>query len=80
MAKRRIHTLDRHYKGNTLDTYATSVLRSLIRLPTMINPSHSTGKAEYVLTTGMAAVATGADSLMIEVHPNLAKALSDEPQ
>jgi 3-deoxy-7-phosphoheptulonate synthase len=46
----------------------------------MVDPSHGTGKAEYVPTMAMAAIAAGADSLMIEVHPNPAKALSDGPQ
>jgi 3-deoxy-7-phosphoheptulonate synthase len=46
----------------------------------MVDSNHSTGKAEYVLAMAMAAIAAGADSLMIEVHPNSAKALSDDPQ
>jgi 3-deoxy-7-phosphoheptulonate synthase len=46
----------------------------------MIDPSHGTGKWEYVPTMAMASLAAGADSLMIEVHPNPAKALSDGPQ
>jgi 3-deoxy-7-phosphoheptulonate synthase len=46
----------------------------------MIDPSHGTGKSEYVPAMAKAAIAAGADSLMIEVHPNPAKALSDGPQ
>ena len=46
----------------------------------MIDPSHGTGWAEYVPAMAMAAVAAGTDSLMIEVHPNPKKALSDGPQ
>jgi 3-deoxy-7-phosphoheptulonate synthase len=46
----------------------------------MIDPSHGTGLAEYVPAMAMAAVAAGTDALMIEVHPNPAKALSDGPQ
>ena len=46
----------------------------------MIDPSHGTGKSEFVPTMAMAAIAAGTDSLMIEVHPNPAKALSDGPQ
>jgi 3-deoxy-7-phosphoheptulonate synthase len=46
----------------------------------MIDPSHGTGKWEYVPAMAMAAIAAGADSLMIEVHPNPQKALSDGPQ
>ncbi len=55
-------------------------LRSLTHLPIMIDPSHGTGRAEYVPAMSLAAIAAGADSLMIEVHPNPAKALSDGPQ
>ena len=46
----------------------------------MIDPSHGTGRAEYVPAMAMGAIAAGTDSLMIEVHPNPAKALSDGPQ
>jgi 3-deoxy-7-phosphoheptulonate synthase len=46
----------------------------------MIDPSHGTGKSDYVPAMAAAAIAAGADSLMIEVHPNPAKALSDGPQ
>jgi 3-deoxy-7-phosphoheptulonate synthase len=56
------------------------VLRSLTHLPIMIDPSHGTGRSEYVPSMAMAAIAAGTDSLMIEVHPNPAKALSDGPQ
>ncbi|HEY9616717.1 MAG TPA: 3-deoxy-7-phosphoheptulonate synthase, partial [Microcoleaceae cyanobacterium] len=68
------------YARNTLDLAAIPVLRSLTHLPIMIDPSHGTGKAEYVPSMAMAAIAAGTDSLMIEVHPNPAKALSDGPQ
>ena len=56
------------------------VLRTLTHLPIMIDPSHGTGRAEYVPAMALAAIAAGTDSLMIEVHPNPAKALSDGPQ
>jgi 3-deoxy-7-phosphoheptulonate synthase len=46
----------------------------------MIDPSHGTGRSEYVPSMAMAAIAAGTDALMIEVHPNPAKALSDGPQ
>ncbi|MCY7273084.1 MAG: 3-deoxy-7-phosphoheptulonate synthase, partial [Phormidesmis sp. CAN_BIN44] len=45
-----------------------------------IDPSHGTGRAEYVPAMAMASIAAGTDSLMIEVHPNPKKALSDGPQ
>jgi 3-deoxy-7-phosphoheptulonate synthase len=80
LCERGIRTSDQKYTRNTLDLAAVPVLRSLTHLPIMIDPSHGTGKAEYVPAMAMAAIAAGADSLMIEVHPNPAKALSDGPQ
>ena len=80
LCERGIRTFDREYTRNTLDLSVIPVLRSLTHLPIMIDPSHGTGKAEYVPTMAMAAIAAGTDSLMIEVHPNPAKALSDGPQ
>lgn len=80
LCERGIRTFDRQYTRNTLDLSAIPVLRSLTHLPIMIDPSHATGKSEFVSTMSMASIASGADSLMIEVHPNPAKALSDGPQ
>jgi 3-deoxy-7-phosphoheptulonate synthase len=80
LCERGIRTFDRQYARNTLDLAVIPVLRSLTHLPIMIDPSHGTGRAEYVPSMAMAAVAGGTDSLMIEVHPNPAKALSDGPQ
>ena len=78
--ERGIRTFDQRYARNTLDLSVIPVLRSLTHLPIMIDPSHGTGKAEYVPSMAMASIAAGTDSLMIEVHPNPAKALSDGPQ
>lgn len=80
LCERGIRTFDRQYTRNTLDLAVVPVLRRLTHLPIMIDPSHGTGWAEYVPAMAMAAVAAGADSLMIEVHPTPAKALSDGPQ
>ncbi|MBD1870615.1 3-deoxy-7-phosphoheptulonate synthase [Leptolyngbya sp. FACHB-541] len=80
LCERGIRTFDRQYARNTLDLSVIPVLRSLTHLPIMIDPSHGTGRAEYVPSMAMAAIAAGTDSLMIEVHPNPAKALSDGPQ
>ena len=80
LCERGIRTFDRRYARNTLDLSVVPVLRSLTHLPIMIDPSHGTGIAEYVPSMAMAAIAAGTDSLMIEVHPNPAKALSDGPQ
>ncbi|MBW4635190.1 MAG: 3-deoxy-7-phosphoheptulonate synthase [Iphinoe sp. HA4291-MV1] len=80
LCERGIRSFDRQYARNTLDLGAIPVLRTLTHLPIMIDPSHGIGKAEYVPAMALAAIAAGADSLMIEVHPNPAKALSDGPQ
>lgn len=80
LCERGIRTFDREHTRNTLDLAAVPVLRRLTHLPIMIDPSHGTGWAEYVPAMAMAAIAAGTDSLMIEVHPNPSKALSDGPQ
>ncbi len=80
LCERGIRTFDSHYARNTLDLAVIPILRSLTHLPIMIDPSHGTGRAEYVPQMAKAALAAGTDSLMIEVHPNPAKALSDGPQ
>ncbi len=55
-------------------------MQLLTNLLIMINPSHSTGRAEYVPAIARAAITVGADSLMIDVHANPAKAFSNSPQ
>jgi 3-deoxy-7-phosphoheptulonate synthase len=80
LCERGIRTFDRQYSRNTLDLAAVPVLRGLTHLPIMVDPSHGTGWAAYVPATAKAAIAVGADALMIEVHPNPAKALSDGAQ
>ncbi|WP_027404041.1 3-deoxy-7-phosphoheptulonate synthase [Aphanizomenon flos-aquae] len=80
LCERGIRTFDRQYTRNTLDLSVVPVLRKLTHLPIMIDPSHGVGWSEFVPAMAMAAIAAGTDSLMIEVHPNPAKALSDGPQ
>lgn len=65
---------------NTLDLSAVCVLKEKTHLPVIVDPSHATGVRGYVGPLARAAVACGADGLMIEVHNNPAKALSDGPQ
>ena len=65
---------------NTLDISAIPVIRQKSHLPVIVDPSHATGVRAYVEPLAKAAVAVGADGLMIEVHPDPAKALSDGPQ
>lgn len=65
---------------NTLDLSAIPVLKEESHLPVVIDPSHATGRWELVKPMALAAVAAGADGVMIEVHPNPELALSDGPQ
>ena len=65
---------------NTLDLSAVPVIRKKSHLPIIVDPSHATGEYSYVPPLAKAAVAAGADGLMIEVHPCPEKALSDGPQ
>lgn len=80
LCERGIRSFDKQYTRNTLDLSVIPVLRTLTHLPIMIDPSHATGYSKYVPTMAKASVAAGTDSLMIEVHPNPSKALSDGPQ
>jgi 3-deoxy-7-phosphoheptulonate synthase len=80
LCERGIRTFDSQYTRNTLDVSAIPVLRSLTHLPIVIDPSHGTGKSEFVPAMSKASLAAGADGFLIEVHPNPAKALSDGPQ
>ncbi|MBE9221492.1 3-deoxy-7-phosphoheptulonate synthase [Cyanobacterium stanieri LEGE 03274] len=80
LCERGIRTFDRAYARNVLDLSVLPVLKTLTHLPIMIDPSHGTGKSEYVPAMAKGAIAAGTDSLMIEVHPNPARALSDGPQ
>jgi 3-deoxy-7-phosphoheptulonate synthase len=65
---------------NTLDIAAIPVLKAETHLPVIVDPSHAGGRAELVAPLAFAAVAAGADGLMIEVHPSPAAALSDGNQ
>jgi 3-deoxy-7-phosphoheptulonate synthase len=65
---------------NTLDIAAVPVLHRLSHLPVLVDPSHGTGAWEYVVPMARAAIAAGADGIMIEVHGNPPEALSDGPQ
>ncbi|MGI8827003.1 MAG: 3-deoxy-7-phosphoheptulonate synthase [Chloroflexota bacterium] len=64
----------------TLDISAIPVLKHLTHLPVIVDPSHATGKWMFVAPVAKAAIAAGADGLMVEVHPRPSEALSDGPQ
>jgi 3-deoxy-7-phosphoheptulonate synthase len=79
LCERGIRTFEQ-YTRNTLDISAVPVLKQLTHLPIVVDPSHSTGKWELVEPVSRAAVAAGADGLIIEVHPHPEEALSDGAQ
>ncbi len=65
---------------NTIDMSAIPVVKELSHLPIIVDPSHGTGSWKYVSALSRGAVATGADGLIIEVHPDPSSALCDGPQ
>ncbi len=79
LCERGIRTFET-YTRNTLDLSAIPVLKEATHLPIVIDPSHACGNWQWVTALAMGAVATGADGLLIEVHPHPAEALSDGAQ
>jgi 3-deoxy-7-phosphoheptulonate synthase len=79
LCERGIRTFETSTR-NTTDINAIPVLKHLTHLPVILDPSHSTGHADYVTAVARAAIAAGADGLIIEVHPDPAKAVSDGKQ
>jgi 3-deoxy-7-phosphoheptulonate synthase len=79
ICERGIRGFDGHTRY-TLDLSAVPVLKRLTHLPVVVDPSHGTGKAQYVAAMTKAAIAAGADGVMIEVHPDPPNALSDGAQ
>src|ERR1700684_4654872 len=79
LCERGIRTFETALR-NTLDIAAIPVLKSLSHLPVVVDPSHGTGKRDKVAPMARAAVAAGADGLLIEVHPDPDRALSDGAQ
>ena len=79
LCERGIRTFEK-YTRNTTDINAVPVLKSLTHLPVILDPSHATGKWEYVTAVARAGIAAGADGLIVEVHPDPTQALSDGAQ
>ncbi|UCG13453.1 MAG: 3-deoxy-7-phosphoheptulonate synthase [Deltaproteobacteria bacterium] len=79
LCERGIRTFER-YTRNTLDLSAIPIIKKLTHLPVVIDPSHATGIREKVSPMARAAIAAGADGLIIEVHHEPDKAFSDGPQ
>ena len=79
LCERGIRTFE-NYTRNTLDILAVPALKELTHLPKIVDPSHSTGKSSLVPAASKAALAAGADGLMIEVHPDPPSSYSDGDQ
>ena len=79
LRERGIRTFEK-YTRNTTDINAIPVIKQLSHLPVILDPSHSTGKWEYVTAVARAGIAAGADGLIVEVHAHPEAALSDGAQ
>ena len=79
LCERGIRTFET-YTRNTMDISAIPVLKSLTHLPVLGDPSHGVGKREFVAPMALATVAAGGDGLLMEMHPNPDKAMSDGAQ
>ena len=79
LCERGVRTFADHTR-NTLDLSVIAPVKKLSHLPILADPSHGTGHREYVPSMALAALAAGADGLLLEVHPSPEKALSDGAQ
>ena len=79
LCERGVRTFTDHAR-NTLDLSIIPAVRRLSHLPILVDPSHATGKRDSILPMALAAVASGADGILVEVHNHPEKALSDGPQ
>jgi 3-deoxy-7-phosphoheptulonate synthase len=77
LCERGIRTFDSEFTRNTLDLSAVPILKKETYLPVIVDPSHGTGRRDLIIPMSKAAVAVGADGLLIEVHPKPEEALSD---
>jgi 3-deoxy-7-phosphoheptulonate synthase len=79
LCERGIRTFEPSYRF-TLDLMAVPVLQELSHLPVVIDPSHATGRRDWVLPMSLAAAAAGADGIIVEIHPEPEQAICDGPQ
>jgi 3-deoxy-7-phosphoheptulonate synthase len=79
LCERGVRTFSDHSR-NTLDLSVIPPAKYLSHLPILVDPSHGTGKRDYVPPMALAALAAGADGLLLEVHPSPERALSDGAQ
>jgi 3-deoxy-7-phosphoheptulonate synthase len=80
LCERGLRTYENDYARNTLDLSAVPILKNLTHLPVIVDPSHATGRADLVPSMTLAAVAAGADGIIVEVHNDPANALCDGAQ
>ena len=80
MCERGIRTFDAEFSRNVLDLTAVQILKRESHLPVVVDPSHATGDRDLVMPMAKAAIAAGADGLLIEAHPDPTTALSDGAQ
>lgn len=80
LCERGVHPIDKTYTRNTFDVNAIPVLKDITHLPVIGDPSHGIGHAKFVPAVSRAAIAAGADGVIVEVHPCPQHALSDGQQ
>ncbi len=80
LCERGVHPLDREHTRYTLDLSSVPVVKLLSHLPVIVDPSHACGNWKYVSSMSKAAIAAGADGLLLEIHPDPSHALCDGSQ
>ena len=80
LCERGVRTFDDEFSRNVLDLTAVQILKKESHLPVVVDPSHATGDRDLVMPMAKAAIAAGADGLLIEAHPDPTMALSDGAQ
>ncbi|MBO8129637.1 MAG: 3-deoxy-7-phosphoheptulonate synthase [Peptococcaceae bacterium] len=80
LCERGIRTFEQQYMRNTLDLSVVPLVKQLSHLPVIVDPSHATGRRDLIIPMARAAVAAGADGLIVEMHPRPDEALCDGKQ
>jgi 3-deoxy-7-phosphoheptulonate synthase len=79
LCERGVRTFETAYR-NMLDVSAVPAVQALSHLPVMVDPSHAGGRRDLVIPLSRAAIAVGADGILVDVHPHPEEALCDGPQ
>jgi 3-deoxy-7-phosphoheptulonate synthase len=80
LCERGVRTFETNHRRTTLDIMAVPILKELSHLPVIVDPSHAAGRRELIAPLSLAAAASGADGIIVEVHPNPDEAVCDGPQ